>query len=217
MELSSTEVPMIDTEIKRSDPIAWMDVNIETEADKSTTGHGSSNTWYHHYICANSFRYLVHAQYDFWGNDHIQIEFWRYSISAKAWTLVNSKNYLENSDQWINVNTKNESGWQYTGLDSIHFDIATLRQHWGMGNDKGSGNHLYMGLYTSMLENSYNDLIKGQKIYGKKNTGILGGVSWHVTGDRPENPFDEDWGNITSARGSQIMASDPYRLIAMED
>lgn len=192
-----------------------------TTIDKSASKVQNTNTWYHTYICSNSFRFYVQPAYDLWGSDHIQVALYKYSFIDNKWVKLKEVNYLNgknNHSLWINMNSYSVSSgsnqtWTLEVSDAIHFDVAVLRQHWGFGNAKTTNVRLYLGNYSATPEAFYNSKIKGDYIRLKKTSGMLGGVSWWTTSGQPSNPFNTNWGNITSARGSYIEASDPYRII----
>lgn len=181
----------------------------------------TSEVWHHNYICSNSFRFYVQPEYNFTGSDHIQVRLYKYSFVENKWIQLKEVNYLNganNHSLWINVNSHSVSSgsnqtWTLEVTDAIHFDVAVLRQRWGFDNAKTTYTQLYMGNYSATPEAFYNDNMKGDYIRLKKKTGISGGFVFYTTSGLPSNPFDTDWGNITSAKGSFIDASDPYRFI----
>lgn len=188
---------------------------------RSQSGHGSSDTWYHHCFCGNSLALYVEAAYDFWGSDHIWMIARRWSISESKWVTIREINYLNGKNHqsyilYVNCNAPASATYAntYAGKDSIHFSLSTRRIHWGGGNDKGSTNYGYMGNFNTMSPAAYEDYLHGQYIYGRKIPGAYGGIHWHGTGAFPANPFDTDWGNVTTARGELIMASDTNRLVS---
>ncbi len=187
---------------------------------KSQSGHGSSDTWYNHFFCGNSLALYVEAAYDFWGSDHIWMVARRWSISENKWITIREINYLNGKNHqsyilYVNCKAPASATYanSYDGIDSIHFCLSTRRIRWGAGNDKGSTNYGYMGNYNTMSLDAYNRYLQNKKIYGKKLTGSNGGILWHTTSGLPNNPFDTDWGNVSTARGEQVVASDPNRLI----
>lgn len=202
--------------------INWTDApsHANTVIDVQTNSVNMNGTWYHNLICANSFRFFVQPRYDLWGSDHIRVKLWKFNLNTSKWEALKEVNYLNgknNHSLWINVNSQSVSSgshstWTLTIPDAIHFDVEVYRIAWGAGNAKTTHVRQYMGAYFTTPENFYNENMKGKTLQLKKQPGVVYSW-WDASTSRPSNPFDTEWGNITSARGSLLLESEPYRLI----
>lgn len=185
------------------------------------SGSGTGKDSYRYtYMCGNCLAFQVNAAYDFWGSDHIVVTVWRYSISERAWKQTFHQNYMDGKNRHtfyfaVNRPYPHPTNYQhrYDGSDSIHFCIGYYRIGWGMGNDKGSS------YYASMSgigdADNYDTAFRDTLVRGKKGSGSGGGVLFNVSTGLPLDPFTTEWGDVTAARGSLVLASDPYRLISV--
>lgn len=182
-------------------------------------GHPYSDKWYRHYICGNSVSVYVEAGYDALGSDRIKVLVHRWDIKSSQWILMREINYLNGDTKQsyilnVNGNAPRKANYltdDYTGKESVHFCVSTMRIGWGLHRDKGSYIAGYLGNYNSTGTEEYNNYIKGSYIRCKqaKNSYL-----WHDETDYMPNPFDTEWGKTTINRGSFILPSHKDNLIA---
>lgn len=207
-----TSVFQVGTPVKYYSCPILSDVN-DAAFDVNIPRYGSS----HNYICSNCWWIETGRwAFDEYDNDYMIFRKWRFSISEKKWILFYE--YYGTSDLFY-VNAYRKDGFtasvseQYVGIDSIHFDFEIVAR--GVDDISGGPINLRMGTYCLEKESDYNTYVRHSKIYGKSNSGITGGTLLNTTEGHPSNPFLTTWGSVSVAEGTKILASDPYRLIAL--
>ena len=171
-------------------------------------------------LCTNSFA--------IWGR-RFYPEIYAYNPASGSWeTLFAKPTYYINSYQAITVNfdisrLPNGSPSLLSSLGTSHIHFAVILG--GIRSYRGEV-HAVMGSYLTMPQSNYNTYAKGKHIYGKKGTAVADSfrLLGHWTPDMTAedlnwlapDPFQTDWGDITSARGQQILATQAYRLVAFE-
>ena len=176
------------------------------------------------FICSNSFSIRTEQGT---GAASFVFSLYEYSRSSRGWYKVTSLNQI-GSNKTINVNSNK--------LGNIVFNYSSPEIHYALmvQNDQENRNRfvsmggctLSIGNYSSMSKDQYDNLIKGKKIYGKKQNTYEGcvnflriidyGADQYLLNTICPDPFITEWGDITSSRGQLIKASEYFRLIAYE-
>lgn len=153
-------------------------------------------------------------------------------ICTNSFTVLRSKGigeiyaYRRNENRWVYVGAlSNEVS--VNGFSSRNYVRPEIHYAISIGAYSSIRNlEFRMGTFRSMPQSTYDQLIRKKKIYGKSSTSISGAFkqAGSMRGDINAgmlslicpDPFQTDWGDITSARGQSILASEEYRLVAYD-
>ena len=207
---------MAELSVSKGDRIEWKSGSTGRKCG-SIFSAVSKPWWYYYFLCSNSAYVSLNAS-----NDSPLVRVFGYSPSERSWKRLSSFTLSKGSSRNVYINYGSN---HLSGSDGmIHFCIAIRLMDAASGNDRVD---CYMGNYTTMSESLYNRLIKGRPIYGKKqqspSSQVLWGIASGSTGDQgssepigPQsvvaNPFDTDWGDVSTMRGREIATGDVYRL-----